>query len=721
MATQRPLRDAASTHVLEGVIIASLMVSAVGFVVTHDPPPAPTAGSHDYLQRKVDDALAILYDTPVSDSAYGTNALSVGIMQCLQGDCSYLQTRLNTLLPQGSYYSLHVSNGHGQFAVVETRAPGGEAVSARRLLEPEWSFSMLAPALSTINPSSDPLVMYGLPVFNSNTIHPEGSTLRVTVNGLREGDNSTYKLRTTVNTNAAPASQAHSAPAASLYFVDTLGEPVATQDVTATTIGGGALTNADVPLTMRLEETAGARVPAGTRLTLHVPQGWTASAPAGLNADWSVLENATDKSGGAVGAVVVATLLDDLVLDSVDFTVHAKYLGDANDHYPFVAALSRGAYAKSTLMVQADRHPTVPDYEIPDVFLSAPRPMGATAVTTWTLGVLIPQTAGAALSDRVTVTSIEIAEEAGAPIFASVEAIRAAGGAWTSHGDRLVWEGSALLGHESPLDLSFRVVGSGEGATSVEKSAFVPSVTLDGWQGRLLDEIAPGLYRGAFLPADSTYSGYNSSTKGGLYASHAASSSTTYRTTAIPGSVDYTVGHVLGLHDSLYGSDVSVSDRHVAVGSTVDLAVDVQSLLYQLGPLGYNPTVDLRVYPPWSGGSGATIFETTLLSETTLQDLGGLDALIDTNGDGFPEASSVGHFAQSIDVPRHWLFGPYLVEVEVTWGESLSATVDGVPLSGSLTRSARVYDYFVATPPVVLSPASPVYDVHLVAWMGDWG
>lgn len=707
---------------LEGVIIASLMVSAAAFVATQDPPPVMNTGGQAALQRKVDDALAILYDTPVHGSGYGTNALAVGLMECMQGNCGYLETRLNGLLPQGAFYSLHVSNGHGQFAVLETREPGGEAVSARRFLEPEWSFSMLAPALSAINPSRDPLVLYGLPVFNSNPIHAEGSTLRVTVNGVREGDGSTYTMRTSVHTNAAPASHAHSVPAASLYFVDASGEPVATRDVTATTLtGGGALTRTSVPLTARLEETAGARVPAGTRLTLHVPQGWTASAPAAQNPGWSILENATDKSGGSVGSVIVAELRQDLVLDSIDLVVHATYLGDANDHYSFVAALSRGAYAQSTLLVQADRHFTIPDYEVPDVFVSAPRPMGAAATTTWTLGVLVPQTAGAVLSDRVRVTSIEIAEESGAAIFASVAPIRNAGGAWTSHGDRIVWTGSALLGHETPLDLSFRVVGTGAGAASEEKSAFVPSVALDGWQGRLLDQVAPGLYRGVFLPSDSTYSGYNSSTNGQLYATHGASSSAAYRSTALPGTVDYTVGHVLGLQDSVYGSDVQVSARRVSIGSTVDISVDVQSVLYQLGPLGYNPAVKLRVYPPWSGGSGVTVFETTLLAGSTLQSLGGLASLIDGNADGIPEASSVGHFAQPIEVPRHWLFGPYLVEVEVTWGESLSAAVEGVPLAGNLTRSARVFDYFLVTPPNALSPASPVYDVHLVAWMGDWG
>lgn len=713
-------RDAGAVSVLEATIVSVLMVSSVAFVVTVNVGPAPADGAGNLLQNSADDALAILYDQTVVGSSFGDNALSVALLECMQNDCTRLKTRMNELLPGGVFYSVHVSNGFAIYDVLEERDPAGETVVSRHLLEPAWSFSFLEPALTAVNPTQDPVVMYSLPVFNSNTVHPDGSLLRVSVTAERVGDNSSYKLRTSVGTRSPATEDADQTPAVSLFFIDAAENAVATRDLTGTTLTAGAPSGTPVPLKARLVETNGVEVPAGTQLTLHVPQGWTALASPALNPAWSILGNATDKTGSANGSAVTATLVNPVSLSQVDFAFNATYLGDANDHYPFKASLSRGAYATATMMATGDDHATIPPYEIPEVFVSAPRPMAPGAATTWTLGVLVPQTAASALDDTLVVRKIEIAEESGAPIFDTVDGLTGSG-TWASEGDKLVWTGSALIDHDSPLDLSFRVVGADVAGEASESAAFVPSVDLGGWEGRLLGEVAPGLYRGVFLPADGDYEGYNSSTGSGLYTNHTASATSVFRTTALPGDVDYTVGYVLSMQDSVFGSQVTVANRTAPLGTTVPLDVDVQAILYRLGPLGYDPTVSLNVYPPWAGNEGVVIYNATLLSGSDLTAAGGLLNLIDLTGDDVPEPTTVGQIMHNVTVPENWLFGPYLVEVEVTWLEELSAVVDGNPLTSSLTRSARVYDYFMVTPPDSLAPPSPLYDVHLVTWFGDWG
>lgn len=710
-----------STHVLEGVIVAIIMVSAATFVVTFDAPTPPSDGARVDLRQKGEDALDIMYDTPLASSSLGENQLSAALLQCLQQDCTLLETRLDNLLPDGAFYSVHISNGYGSFPVLERRTPGGEAAASSRLVEPAWSFSFLAPALDAVNPAEDPLVLYGVPVFNSNAIHAKGSALRVTVTGTRLGDNSTYTLKAAASTLAAPASAAHAMPAASLTFVDAAGAPIATQDFTPLTINAlGVPTNASVSLRLRLNETGGVPVPTGTRVAVHVPQGWTAVANSTVNPAWHVTSNATG-GGDGTDLTIAAELRRDIRSEAVDLHIDAVYRGDALDHHLWKATLSRGAGATASMLARSDRHDANPVFEVPRVALSVPRPMGSNATTTWTLGVVIPETEGAALSDKVRIESVRIEEESGAAIFGGVTPLAGPGGTWTNEGDALVWNGSHLAGRDAPLSIALHVQGSGVGGPQADDAAFVPTVALDGWNGRMLDELAPGLYRGVFLPQSGARGGYNGSTSGQLAAEHDAVSTSVWRSTALPGSAAYVAAHVLGLEDSTYGTDVSVANRTVPVGSTATIDVDVQSLLYQLGPLGYNPTVRLKVHPPWAQGNGTPIEEATLLDVTTLQTAGGLLSLIDTDGDGRPEKTTVGRFTHEAAVPPNWLFGPYLVEVEVTWGEDVSALVDGLPLVGTLQRSARVYDYFVVTPPDALAPASPVYNVHLVTWMGDWG
>jgi hypothetical protein len=75
-----------------------------------------------------------------------------------------------------------------------------------------------------------------------------------------------------------------------------------------------------------------------------------------------------------------------------------------------------------------------------------------------------------------------------------------------------------------------------------------------------------------------------------------------------------------------------------------------------------------------------------------------------------------GKYTIAKEIPRSWFFGPYAVEVTVSWTE----TVSNGQVSNDVLQSASFYDYFLVTPPDALSPPSPVYNVELQTWLRDW-
>src|SRR5438874_8834056 len=203
----RARKDAASTHVLEAVIIAVIMLSAMAFVATFQSPSPSAAPTRDLLKQQADDALALLMDTPVKGSPLGNNLLSVLLAQCLQGNCTNLTTKVDHLLPAGASYALYVSNGYDTFPVYITRSPPGEAITAKRLLEPQWSHTFTASATTNVNNATDPMVLYSLPEFNSNVISPGGSPLKITVYGHKANDGSDYVLQSYYSTEAHASGQ----------------------------------------------------------------------------------------------------------------------------------------------------------------------------------------------------------------------------------------------------------------------------------------------------------------------------------------------------------------------------------------------------------------------------------------------------------------------------------------------------------------------------------
>lgn len=644
--------DRASMHVLEATIIAAIMVSAVAYVAMFDVPPPAAKTPRDILQQKAEDALSILYDTPM-DSNLGDNAMSVYLLQCMQGNCTNLTARLNNLLPEGAAYAVYISNGYETFPVYVTREPTGEALTATRLFEPKWSHTFIQPALNFVNGTSDPLMMYSFPMFNSNPVSQGGSPLLVLVHGNTTDDHADYILSAFTSTVAHNATDP-TAVAASLFFVNDSGSPIASIDVLNQTIEavGGDPTGANVTFRLRLLETANITIPEGVQLDVQMPRGWTATANESLQGgNWSVLENATDPSAAYNGSHIRAQLARSVRNTSVDFVFNATYVGDSLNFYPFRAQLSRGVQSVAELLVRSDNESLALSPATPIITTSAPRPMGGGAPTVWTMAVYAPaddpndtqnlSAGGGTIARTINVDRIQIVEQDGARIFGDVHGLENGTGTWEHTGDRLTWRGNFTLTAHTPLNLTFLVNASGVAGAPPDASPFVAPVVFDSWSGRLATQSAPGLYRGLFMPRDENYGGYNNddgdATAGQLYKEHIAIGDSTYRTTHLPGRATYNVSSIESLADALYGSYVSVERRAVPVGGEVVLSANVQSTLFALAKAGQEAGVTLRFYPPWSGDTREPVYEKTNLDQGLLTGDITQMVLVDVNEDGYPD------------------------------------------------------------------------------------
>lgn len=632
----RKRNDSANTQVLETVVIASIMVSAVAFVATFETPPNGSAPTRDLLQKQAEDALKILYDTPVPESSFGTNALSAYVAECLQNECDNLSARLDRLLPSGASYALYVSNGHATYPILITKEPSGEAVTAKHLMEPRWSQSFVATGSDMVNPTSDPLILYTLPIFSSNPIQPGGNPLKVFVHAVDQSTGANYTLTGYTSTQAYDLTDRSRAQAVSLYFVDAAGAPLPMLDVRDTLELLGDGTKATT-LTLRMTESAGVAVPEGVNLTVSLPRGWTGHANHAANAaHWTIVTNATDKTGRDTGGDIQARLTHAVSNDTVDFTFTAAYHGDVLEYYPIHAQLSRGALSTATILLEADSH-AQGAFDYPTVYTSVPRPMGADATTTWTLAALSPKRDGA-MQDTYIVNRIEIVEQDGLPIFADVQARTSNQfglGQWTSLGDRLVWTGFAAFSSNSPLNMSFDVTASGVGSPADNRAPIVPPITFESGTGRFLGQSAPGFFRSAFLPADDAYVGYLSDSA--LGESERVWSNLTYRTTSLPGSVSVSSGLTNPARDALFGSYVNVETRDVPVGGQVVLTTNVQSVLFALAEAGHSAGVKVNFYPPWSGDNRDPIYSDTSLDAGIARSSVVEILLHDLNGDTFPD------------------------------------------------------------------------------------
>lgn len=631
---------------LEAVLIVSVMVSAVAFVVTFEQPQPSTFNARTGLETTAQDILDVLHDSPVGEGNFGDNELSAYIALCLNDRCEKLEEKLAKLVPPGASYALEISNGYATYPVLVKGEPIGEAISGSRTFQPGWSSTWLATASEAVNPQ-DALLVYALPMFHSMPVSGGGSQILVKVSGYRD-DGSDYVLIASASTVAMDEDDP-TAIAASMYFVSDLASPVPNAPLPVL-----EMTDASdgVPrrLILRVEETEGGEIPAGAEVAVHMPRGWTASAPAAENPSWTIVSEATDDNGASVGSSVRASLKSPPAPitagpnGQVDLLIDVVYHGDVLDYYPIVATLSKGAHAMASVLVRGEVHDTEPALATPALHLSVPSPMGSGAQTTWTLTAHIPaNTMPDGSSALVHVHTVELIEQEGNPIFgAEVTASlgEAMGGTWKSTGSQLTWNADdnapVTLDHDTPLNLTFRVAASGTPGPSEIRSHFVPPIQFDEWTGRLVGRTGWGFYRQAILPDNADYEGYNAQAAP-LGLDHTLSSPAVYRQTELPGEIPYTVSLTAALQDALYGSYVTADDRTVPIGGHVVINANVESVLFALSKAGQKAGVTLRFYPPWSGNERVWVHEQPNLDQGLLTGEVAKLVAIDLNDDGFPD------------------------------------------------------------------------------------
>jgi hypothetical protein len=359
-------------------------------------------------------------------------------------------------------------------------------------------------------------------------------------------------------------------------------------------------------------------------------------------------------------------------------------------YYTVHAALSHGADAEANVVVVADGYGDQSQtFVVPSVKMSVPRPMGSTANTTWSLVVNVPYTpqnqlvaskqgingfsvnkvglspqvstdpnnpgarldADVAAGSAINITNITIYEQDHNPIFKAVYPGRLSEGTWQTTGDQLQWTGSHST-FSGPLNLTFYVIGSGVAGSSASRSSIVPPVSFDGWQGKLIDQLSPGLYRDGFLPNNTTGQDYNTSPTSAepnllgyqpdsanlsTPLQHDYSSNSVYRGQSLAGVSNYSVNQLSPLHDSIYGSYVNVNQRSIPIGGQVVITADVQSILYALSEAGESAGVTLTFYPPWAGDAHVPIWEQDNLDSTVVQSDYSALCMLDVNGDGYAD------------------------------------------------------------------------------------
>jgi len=178
--------DPAHIQVLEAVLIALIMIGAVGFVISFSLPTTPNEPVLDALDTRADDALSVLNELPVDDTRYGNNLLSYAIAQALQGDSTELETRLKGILPPATKFNVYLYNGDESYLIYYSGEPRGERVTATQIFEPAWSHTFVSRDSRTYS-APNTMGVYALPVFNSNVVDDGGVPIEVVAEFSREG------------------------------------------------------------------------------------------------------------------------------------------------------------------------------------------------------------------------------------------------------------------------------------------------------------------------------------------------------------------------------------------------------------------------------------------------------------------------------------------------------------------------------------------------------
>ncbi|HLE96215.1 MAG TPA: hypothetical protein VI997_02500 [Candidatus Thermoplasmatota archaeon] len=160
----------ANLLVLEGIIMALLMVGAVLIVMDTNRDGKQLAATPEGLESLVADALHVLAGLPDEDERYGGVFLNKAVAAAASGDPSLLEGKLKRMLPPGADFNVYLNNGHASRDLLRTRAPSGERVSATLQIVPEWTFSYLVPDFGVVGTAATSVDATVVPVFHGRLL-----------------------------------------------------------------------------------------------------------------------------------------------------------------------------------------------------------------------------------------------------------------------------------------------------------------------------------------------------------------------------------------------------------------------------------------------------------------------------------------------------------------------------------------------------------------------
>ena len=330
----------AQTYVLEAVIVASIMVSAVTFVVTYEAPRHVDDPIDGIMERIAREFIQIAYDVPSQGDCPAETWLDDFVIEAAHGGRDMWDARMNVVLPPGFNAELWLDNGVAYYPLHADRDFLG--IAHAQTWMPFFSGTRTSPTTNTV--SGTGTAQFDTMAWkHSQIVAPKGEGVRFTIardNGITSHETTTWGLTALHNTTGETVTRdavgstywTSASPPYMPAFIRTSASPVHTAVKVDVPQG-------DSPFLNNLTE--------GQPIRVTAPIDWMVEAPASKNAAWLV--PAEPQPGGLTAYLKSNQTTDQLL--TLELTPPSSPV------HPFsviTASAGNGSLAKSSLIVVHD-------------------------------------------------------------------------------------------------------------------------------------------------------------------------------------------------------------------------------------------------------------------------------------------------------------------------------------------------------------------------------
>lgn len=699
----RGAREAANLQMLEALMFVALLAIPL-LIVTQQPPARPPTSPREEVQEAAQDVLRHMAGAADASGRYGSS-LDRLVAEALQGNASYVESRLERALPRSAEFNLFLENGRDRHRLRWDGEASGESVGAAQLWGPSWSPVLAAPQVRLLDAERSALRIEAVPIHLAKGL-AGAPGVRAEVDVALPSGGGTVTLTTWAPLPNGTSSRG----AATLSLLDAAGAEAFVVEPAAD----------NATLFVGVRESQGRALPAGTVLEVRLPPGFGGvQLRSDLNPAWTSLEV---DGNSTYGWTLRASLASPLTSAREQLLVNATRPAWGRFHL-VEARLDAGRLGLLQGLFRdvgnATKSAALPPGRGP--FLSLPGAAPWSAEAPMGLVVAYPDDA----SRSLTVSAVRLEATGGAALL-SASGVEPASG-WTFAGGELAWAGSLALASDQALAFRFQAKAD---APAEEDAASVAGVRADLRNGQAVWTRwarDAGVLGFRLPPRNASAQGFVE-TAGAAWATLNA----THRGAAMTGRADYeTVATNVvkaSASDLARGLDESwlVLDAAAApLGGSLDVRWDLDRLREELvgaaadtfkcytsaagawawradradclanGGLDWQlvdeaPSVSLRVHHPAPAADGAVGAEeravTGLATEGT----------------------------RALGVPTTALLGTHVVELRADF------RLEG-PSGGAQTQTVRLLGAFDVHRPGEAAPSRPLYDAVVQAWMPDWG